>query len=215
VSSAKTDHGDWDLFRMRPDGSDRCQVTDTREIVRQYPRKGMVSQLVWSPDGKRFIGTANGLGPFWNIGCLDPFTGSIRAVGETQRYNCTPDWTPDARQVVYARGIIPEQGGRAELRMTDANQGQGQTLYAEEGRHIYGACVSPDGRYLLFTRSIEDLGKVNHAGTTMSIIRWADTPMVGDSSVALRARLPRARSGPRLDLGRGWEPHWTGKEIEK
>jgi Tol biopolymer transport system component len=297
VFSARTGYGDWDLFRMRPDGSDRCRVTDTREfneagarfspdvtrllyyrmpraeavdnnsygtfelvlakadasepvvfgdtfhwaswgpdgnriacltpkgiqivdlatreVIRRYPRKGIVSQLVWSPDGKRFIGTANGLGPFWNIGCLDPDSGEMRAVSETQRYNCTADWTPDSRQVIYSRGIIPDKGGRAELCVARADGTGRQALYAEAGGHIYGACASPDGKYLLFTRSIEDLGKVDDTRTTMSIIRWADTPMVGDSTEALRARLPHAHKGPRLDLGQGWEPHWTAKDIGK
>jgi Tol biopolymer transport system component len=168
-----------------------------------------VSQLVWSPDGQRFLGTANGLGPFWNIGCLNPNTGEIRAVSETQRYNCTPDWAPDSQRVVYARGIIPEQGGRAELWVGNL-EGTGQkALYAEPGRHVYGACVSPDGKYLLFTRSIEDLGQVDHAGTTMAIVRWSDTPMITDSAEALNEKPANVRSGPRLDLGPGWEPHWS------
>jgi len=86
-------------------------------------------------------------------------------------------------------------------------------LYAEAGRHIYGACVSPDGKYLLFTRSVDDLGKVDHRGTTMAIIRCSETPMIGDEDAALRRRLPNASSGPRWDLGYGWEPHWTSANI--
>jgi len=191
------------------------QVVDvaTRKLVRQLPRQGIVSQLVWSPDGQWFVGTANGLGPFWNIGRLNPQTGELKAVSETERYNCTPDWLPDAQHVVYARGIIPEQGGRAELWITTADGKERQTLYAEAGRHIYGACASPDAKYVLFTRSVEDLGKVDNSRTTMAIIRWSDTPMIGDSSEALRQRLPDAKTGPRLDLGQGWEPHWTYADV--
>lgn len=291
VFSAATGLGDWDLFLMRPDGSERRQLTDTpqyneagarfspdgkrllyyrlprsepidnntygtfelvvaeaegrnpvvfgrgfdwaswgpdgsqlaclssegiqiidvagRQPVRRLPRKGIVQQLVWSPDGKRFVGTANGLGPFWNIGCLEAETGEIKAVSETDRYNCTPDWCLDSGRVVYARGIIPDVPGRAEMWVAGADGTERHALYAEAGRHIYGACASPDGKYALFTRSVEDLGKVDHAGTTMAIIRWADTPMIGDENQALRERFPRARRGPRLDLGQGWEPHWT------
>ncbi len=291
VFSAATQRGDWDLFLMRPDGSDRRQITATgefneagarfspdgkrllyyrvpkaeaidnntygtfalvlsdadganpvvfgkgfhwaswspdssqlaclspkaiqiveiatRKIIRELPRKGIVQQLSWSPDGKRFVGTANGLGPFWNIGCLDARTGEMKAISETERYNCTPDWTPDSQHVVYARGIIPQVNGRAELWVATADGSERHALYAEEGRHIYGACASPDGKYLLFTRSIEDLGKVDHIGTVMAVVRWADTPMAGDKSDALDQRFPTACHGPRLDLGPGWEPHWT------
>jgi Tol biopolymer transport system component len=297
VFSARTEHGDWDLFLMRPEGSDRRPLTDTREfneagarfspdgrrllfyrmpkaepvdnnsygafslvlaeadgrdpvelgrqypwaswspdggqiaclqpkgveivdlrartVVKRFPRKGIVSQLVWAPDGRSLAGTANGLGPFWNIGRLNPATGEINPVSETERYNCTPDWLPDSKHILYARGIIPQKGGRAELWAASADGAKRWTLYAEEGRHIYGACSSPDGKYLLFTRSVEDLGRVDNSRTTMAIIRWADTPMLGDESAALRQRLPGGSRGPRLDLGPGWEPHWTYADVAK
>lgn len=287
--------GDWDLFAMRPDGSERHQLTHTREfnetgvrfspdgkrllyyrqpaadpvdnnsygthelmladtnganavsfgtdfpwaawgpdsktfaaltprgivvvdvasrkITRAVPRAGIVQQLGWSPDGRTFTGTANGLGQYWNIGALDAATGKIKTVSETDRYNCTPDWTPDSRHIVYARGIVPNDGGRAELWLSNADGSDRRMLYAEFSRHIYGAATSPDARYLLFTRSEEDLGKVDHAKTTMAIIRAADTPMLGEENPALRSRFPAAKRALRLDLGPGWEPHWTRAEI--
>jgi hypothetical protein len=281
VFSARTDHGDWDLFVMRPDGSDRRAITDTREfneagarfspdgirllyyrmpkaepvdnnsygtfdlvlanadggeaavygnafpwaswspdgkqlaclapkgiqiievatrqVVRQFPRRGIVSQLVWSPDGRRFIGTANGLGPFWNIGCLDPDTGTIHAVSETERYNCTSDWTPDAQHIVYARGIIPQQPGHAELWVARADGTGRRRVFADADHHIYGACASPDGKHVLFTLSREDLGQVPEI--EMAVIRW---PPPGDTNTL---------SPLRLDLGPGWEPHWTARTV--
>jgi Tol biopolymer transport system component len=174
------------------------QIVDlaSRKIVTEFPRKGIVEQLVWSPDGKWFIGTANGLGPFWNIGLLKPETGEITPVSETDRYNCTPDWCPDSQHIVYARGIIPEKGGHAELWVAGLT-GERRRIYSEPGRHIYGACASPDGRHVLFTRSIEDLGKVNE--TLMAIIRWPD---------GSAAAVSHPHNGDRMDLGPGWEPHW-------
>lgn len=166
-----------------------------RTPVRQLPRRGMVSQLVWSPDGQWFTGTANGLGPFWNIGLLDAGSGAIRPLSETDRYNCTSDWRPNSRQVIYARGIIPQKPGRAELWVASIDGSERRVIHAESGRHIYGACASPDGRYVLFTRSVEDLGKV--AGTEMAIVRW---PAPGTTPSAAPVR---------LDLGSGWEPHWS------
>jgi len=295
IYSAKTERGDWDLFRMRPDGSDHRKMTDTPEFneagprfscdgkkllyyrmpktepvdnntygtfdlvisradgtepvvygnefpwaswgpdgteiacltqkaiqivdintrkwSRQFPRKGIVAQLVWSPDGKGFVGTANGLGPFWNIGRLNPKSGELIAVSETERYNCTPDWTPDSTHILYSRGIIPDKGGRAELWIAHVDGGERKMLYAEEGRHIYGGCASPDGKYLLFTRSIEDLGKVDQSQTTLAIIRWADTPMIGVASESLKKQYPDSKAGTRLDLGLGWEPGWTYTDI--
>ena len=197
IFSAATQSGDWDLFAVRPDGSDRHQVTHTpqyneagarfspdgrrllyyrmsqadkvdnntygtyslviagadggnpveygnglpwaswgpdgrqiacldkkgiqivdlasRQVVRQIPRRGIVQQLVWSLDGRRFAGTANGLGIAWTIGCLDAATGQIQAVSEIDRYNCTPDWLPDAAHIIYSRGIVPAGPGWAQL----------------------------------------------------------------------------------------------------
>ncbi|MFO1497748.1 MAG: hypothetical protein U1G07_05030 [Verrucomicrobiota bacterium] len=194
-------------------GGIRIVDVGNRQVMRTVARQGIVQQLVWSPDGKAFTGTANGLGPFWNIGCLADAGGKMSAVSETERYNCTPDWCPDSRRIVYARGIIPKQDGRAELWVGNAAGTEQQFLYGEEHRHIYGGCPSPDSKYLLFTRSVEDLGAVGRSQTTMAIIRWADTPMNGDDSAALRTRFPMAKRGPRLDLGPGWEPHWTYSET--
>jgi Tol biopolymer transport system component len=180
------------------------QIIDiaSRKVVRQFPRHGIISQLIWSPDGRRFTGTANGLGPYWCIGCLDPETGKITAVCEIDRYNCTSDWAPDSQHIVYARGIIPDQPGRAELWVASADGRDRRRLYAEADRHIYGACASPDGKYVLFTRSGEDLGKVGEI--EMAIIRW---PEPGQPTAA--------GSMPRVDLGSGWEPHWTAREAAK
>jgi hypothetical protein len=293
--SAQTEHGDWDLFAMRPDGSQRRALTSTpefneagvrfspdgqrllfyrmpkseavdnntygtfdlvladadgrrpvvfgrglpwaswdpeggqlailtpkgvqimdattRAVVRTVPRQGIVQQLIWSPDGRAFTGTANGLGAFWNIAALPASNGPIAAISETERYNCTPDWCPDSRRIVYARGIIPEHPGHAELWVADTDGKNRAMVYAESARHIYGACLCPDGKYLLFTRSVADLGAVGKSQTTLAVVRWADTPMRGDDSPDLRQRYPEAKPPHRIDLGPGWEPHWTLTEF--
>jgi Tol biopolymer transport system component len=131
---------------------------------------------------------------------LDSVSGELRAVSETDRYNCTPDWCPDSEQVVYARGIIPNGPGNAELWAASADGKKRRRIYAEAGKHLYGACASPDVKYVLFTRSVEDVDPVREL--EMAIIRWPKTSKAAD-----------ARPAARLDLGPGWEPHWTAKEI--
>lgn len=286
--SAANEAGDWDLFLMRPDGSDRRRLTDTRQyneagvrfsrdgdrllyyrmpvaekvdnntyglfelmiadsdggnevsygnqfpwaswgpdgqqiacldkkgiqvvdlasrqIVQRIPRSGIVQQLVWSPDGRRFTGTANGLGVAWTVGCLDAETGRIHAVSEVDRYNCTPDWLPDSEHIVYSRGIVPGQAGWAQLWLAKADGTHRQILLAEDKQHLYGGCISPDGNYVLFTKSEVDLGKVDNSRTRMAIIRREDTPMVAGD--AAKAAFPNAGSGPVLELSWGWEPDW-------
>jgi Tol biopolymer transport system component len=196
-------------------GKGGIQIIDLagRAVGRPVPRKGIVQQLVWSPDGRWFAGTANGLGPYWNIARLSP-AAEINAVSETDRYNCTPDWMPDSQRILYSRGIIPEAGGWAQLWAASGDGREKRLVCAEEGRHLYGGCASPDGRYVLFTRSEADLGKVDNSRTRMAVIRWADTPMVVGPGAAARKDHPEARSGPLLDLSWGWEPHWTYSDIK-
>lgn len=295
IYSAKTDAGDWDLYLMRPDGSDRRDLTNTpafneagakfspdghkllyyrmpkgtpvdnnkyglyelviadadgananvwgngfqwaswgpegkslaclsikgidivdvstRKVTRSLARKGIVQQLVWSPDGKWFVGTANGLGVAWAIGRLNAESEQINAVSETDRYNCTPDWFPDGQHVIYSRGIVPGQMDWAQLWMAGGDGGERRMLYAEEGRHLYGGCISPDGKYVLFTRSRQDLGEVDNSQTTIAVIRYQDAPMARGSGNARHKEYPNANVGPMLDLDRGWEPHWTLAEI--
>jgi Tol biopolymer transport system component len=293
--SAPTEHGDWDLFLMRPDGSRRAAFASTREfheagvrfspdgsrilyyriprndsvdnntygtytlviatadggspvvlgpgfswatwgpdgtqvacldrkgirvidiatrnVVRQMPRKGFFQQLSWSPDGQWFAGTANGLGPHWNIGRMNALSGLVNAVSETERYNCTPDWMPDSLHVLYSRGIKPPSGGFAELWLAGGDGKERRLLYAENNRHIYGGCPSPDGKYLLFTRSEVDLGQVDNSRTSMAIIRMPDSPSARGPGVADANDAAASRLGPLLDLSWGWEPHWTYAEI--
>jgi len=186
----------------------------TKKTIKELSRRGIVQQLVWSPDGKWFIGTANGLGQYWNIGRMKESTGEINVVSETNRYNCTPDWLPDSQRVVYSRGIIPNVGGWAQLWTADGDGNGKRVLYAEEGRHIYGSCVSPDGKYVLFTSSQHDLGEVDNSQTTMAIIRFQDAPIIIGKNEVLRKTCHDANNGPVLHLFCGWEPHWTYAVID-
>jgi hypothetical protein len=86
-------------------------------------------------------------------------------------------------------------------------------IYGETGRHIYGGAVSPDGKYVLFTRSQRDLGKVDNSVTTMALMRLQDAPTIGGESEILRKLHPHTKDGPVLDLSFGWEPHWTYAQI--
>ena len=179
----------------------------TRGIVRKLDRKGFVEQLFWSPDGKWLIGTANGLGEQWAIGRMDAVTGELNRVSDGNCFNCTPDWFPDSERVVDPRGIRLRRAGRAW--MAEANGEGKRMLYGEIGRQIHGGAISPDGHYVLFTRSREDLGKVDNSSTEMGLIRLEDTPIVGGKRAVLRDQYPRAKNGPVLELSAGWEPHWT------
>lgn len=203
---------DQHVAHLRPDG---IRISDLAggSILRRLPRQGIVQHLTWSPDGQWLVGTANGLGPYWNIGRVSARTGEINAASETDRYNCTPDWMPDGQHIIYARGIIPESGGWAELWMASADGRRHELLYSERGRHIYGGCAAPDGDYFIFTRSVDDLGGDENRRTRMALIRRADTPIRGDAADTGGRGRVLGRRGPVLDLSWGFEPHWTYAEL--
>jgi Tol biopolymer transport system component len=198
--------------RLRPGGIEIVDLA-SREVVQRVARRGIVQQLRWSPDGRWFVGTANGLGPYWNIGRVGLETGQVNAVSETERYNCTPDWMPDSQHVIYSRGIVPEVGGRAELWVARGDGANRRMLFADSEHHIYGGCASPDGQYVVFTRSVGDLGGAQTAAIRMALIRLKDTPLIHGPDASRKETYPQLRRGPVLDLSTGYEPDWTAAEI--
>ena len=189
------------------------QIVDisTKKIVRTLDRKGIFEQLFASPDGKWLCGTANGLGEHWTIARMDSTSGELNAVSDGSCYNCTPDWFPDSTRIIFSKGI-PCTLDYAQLWMANGDGSGRSLIYAETGRHIYGGMVSPDARYVLFTKSQKDLGKVDNSLTTMALMRLKDAPTIGGKSPELRKLHPGSKEGPVLDLSFGWEPHWTYAE---
>ena len=104
--------------------------------------------------------------------------------------------------------------GWSQLWMADADGRNRRLVYGEDGRHIYGGQVSPDGKYVVFTGSVEEVGDPRHAGAPMGLLRLADAPIIGGESRELRKLHPEAKRGPVLVLPTGWEPCWTAAEID-
>ena len=185
------------------------------EVQRRLPRQGFFQQLTWSPDGRWLLGVANSLGTGWSVARMDATTGEINAV---QRVDCcTPDWSPDARQVVFSWRPPGQRGNRGygwtQLWMAAADGQSPRLLYGEDGRHVYGGQVSPDGRYVVFTGNLEEDGDPGRAGAPMGLMRLADAPIIGGPSQELRRLHPKVNNGPVLVLPKGWEPCWTYSEI--
>ena len=173
------------------------QIVDvsTKKIVRALDRKGIFEQLFSSPDGKWLCGTANGLGQHWTIARMESTSGELNPVSDGNCYNCTPDWFPDSTRIIFSKGI-PCTLDYAQLWMANGDGSGRSLIYAETGRHIYGGMVSPDARYVLFTKSQKDLGKVDNSLTTMALMRLKDAPTIGGKSPELRKLHPGRKDGP-------------------
>ena len=200
----------------------------TKKVLRKLDRKGIYQQLFWSPDGQWLTGTANHFGESWTVVRMNAVTGEVNPVAKFQ--NCTPDWFPDSKHLIYssrpANQEEPDGGklassmgqrlgyGWTQLWMADGDGSRGSLVYGEDGRHIYGGALSPDGRYVIFSRSPVDGGLGAHdTGAPMALMRIEDAPTIGGESKALRKLFPHTKDGPVLPLPEGWEPHWTYAEA--
>jgi Tol biopolymer transport system component len=293
IYGARTASGDWDLFKMRPDGSDARNLTNTPELNEGLPRfsadgtkilyrripvserfdnnrhglqgqlvfmnndgtgvtvfgkdgefpwaswspdgtrlaclsargidlydianksvtahldrKGIFQQVTWSPDGASLTGVANNLGTGWSVVRLDLANGAVNAVSRVDC--CTPDWFPDSRTIIYSS----RPHDWTQLWRADYSGEKRQLVYAEDGRHVYGGCVSPDGNYVIFTGNKEEDGDPKNAGAPMGLLRLRDAPVITGVSLSVRKEHPGATDGRVLTLPAGWEPHWTSAKPE-
>ena len=65
-------------------------------------------------DGQSLTGTANAFGAMWTVVRMNAATGEANAVAKNQ--NCTPDWFPDSRHIIYSSrppGQMDADGGSA------------------------------------------------------------------------------------------------------
>ena len=184
----------------------------TKKVVRKLPREGIFQQLCWSPDGKWFCGAANVGGEKWTIVRMDATSGKTNVVSKYQ--NCTPDWFPDSQRIVFSNRPAGQGGyGWTQLWMADGEGKDRHLVYGEDGQHIYGGALSPDGKYVLFTRCGEDGGGSERGGAPGGLMRLSDAPTIAGESKALRKVHPDAKDGPVLPLPDCWEPHWTFADI--
>ncbi len=189
------------------------QIVDleTKKVIRELPRKGIYQQLFWSPDGQWFCGVANAR-MMWTVARMNAQTGELNIVHEFQ--SCTPDWFHDSKRVIYPCRPAGQQGyGFTQLWMSDGEGKDARMIHGEDGFHIYGGALSPDDKYVLFTRCPQDGGGSEKSGAPICVMRMADAPAIAGPSKALRKVHPEAKDAPVLQLVDGWEPHWTYAEI--
>src|SRR5262249_10495275 len=143
----------------------------TKKITRTLPRKGFFQQMTWSPDGKSLVGVSNGLGTSWAIGRMTLATGEVNAVSRVDC--CTPDWSPDGKQIVfsYRPTDLKDADGRdwTQLWIADPEGKSRSLLYAQEKQHIYGGCISPDNKYVLFTGNMREDGDPGGSGSALRL----------------------------------------------
>jgi Tol biopolymer transport system component len=230
---AQGEVGDFPWAVWSPDGKRVACLTKggieirdlaTKEVLRKLDRKGIFTQLFWSPDGKWFVGTANAFGESWTIVRMNAETGETAPVAKFQ--NCTPAWFPDSLHVINSYRPANQEaieGGKldkavgqrlgygwTQLWMTKSDGSERKLVLGEDGKHLYGGDVSPDGKYFVYTRAPTDGGL---DAALMGVMRLSDTPAIRAESAALRKLFPHAKNAVSVDLTQGWEPNWTYAKL--
>ncbi len=126
------------LACLSPRGIDLYDIA-TKTVVAHLDRKGTFQQMIWSPDGKWLTGVANSFDTGWTVVRMEVATGAINPVSKVDC--CTPDWFPDSSTMIFSN----RAHDWTQLWMADGAGKERRLIFAEDGRHIYGGCVSPDG----------------------------------------------------------------------
>jgi len=194
---------------FRKEGKIKIFDYKTKKVVKEMAAGGIARQLRWSLDGKYFCGTGNHKGlPWWEI------IGINIATGETLLFtreggSCTPDWfRSDLIMIVYSnrnpkigeKGTGDKEYGTTTLMRADASGKKKKLIFADITTHVYGGCLSPDDKYVIFWGSGGE-GGTQIAGEydrQLRIVRMEDTPVVLPGFDELQKLYPGAKEGPVL-----------------
>lgn len=128
---------DGNLWRSRPDGSEKLQLT-TPPV--------QAESADWSPDGRQIAYTAILPGKRENVFVVSASTGEARLIAGGELYMRNAGWTPDGNSLLYF-GMKTAQ--RYSISFVDLKTMNTTDVPVSEASA--GATLSPDGRYIAAT----------------------------------------------------------------
>ena len=132
-------HPDLTLWRSKPDGSSRQQLTYS-PMLAHMPR--------WSPDGTQIAFMASRPGKPWKIFVIPAEGGSPREVTAGSRNQGDPTWTPKGDAIVFAGMPWLEYGNAAGPNIHIADVKTSQVMDIPDSETLFSPRCSQDGRYV-------------------------------------------------------------------
>jgi len=137
VGAAPPDPYNSEIYRMKADGSDLVNLTNS---------PWSEGQPDWSPDGKRiaFVSSHAG-GGLW---IMDADGANVHQV-ETTPYDGQPAWSPDGASIAF---VIARDGAFWQIYRLDLKDGRSLQLTTNETASSTAPAWSPDGSKIVFSR---------------------------------------------------------------
>ncbi|WP_347302226.1 amidohydrolase family protein [Croceibacterium sp. TMG7-5b_MA50] len=124
--------GTWDLYTIKPDGSDLRHVTQGAADDREP---------AWSPDSRSLAFSSDRNGSTYTIWTVDLASGTLRQVSPGLGEDRMPSWSADGTEIAYS-----SQRATSSLKAV-ASTGEGEERVLREGAVRYDAPVwGPDGQ---------------------------------------------------------------------
>jgi TolB protein len=127
----------WELYLMRPDGSDLHRLTWWDDASDLSPS--------WSPDGERLT-FASKRDDNWEIYVMDRDGSHLTRLTRHEADDTNPDWSPDGSRIAFAS----TREGYAEIYVMALGRGEAINISKAPFSAEYGPTWSPDGSRIAF-----------------------------------------------------------------
>jgi serine/threonine protein kinase/Tol biopolymer transport system component len=132
-------HPDLTLWRSKPDGSSRIQLTYT-------PMQAHMPH--WSPDGTKIAFMGSHPGKPWKIFVVAAEGGTPQEVTAGDRNQGDPTWTPKGDAIVFAGMPWLEYGTSSDPNVHIVDVKTAQISDLPDSENLFSPRCSPDGRYV-------------------------------------------------------------------